>query len=260
MAESVRLGIGNRPARVRTRNVYRAGRGRVPRSAQALPTSPAAARASRSPRSRESRPTTHPRVRVEPGDMVVLSSRFIPGNERSIDTLVNRLYKSGAEVMYESVAPVHVSGHASQDELAEMIALTRAGIFRSDSWRVSSSEPPSRAGDRGRSAGAQLFPARGRRHPDARRRRRASRSRGRSWARRDRRRRARRSGAGRRAPHARARRHGHRRARGLGENRPNRRRSGIWCRAAWSAATAPRRICAAPAKSLPRVLARIADR
>ncbi len=71
----------------------------------------------------------HPRARVEPGDTVVLSSRFIPGNERTINTLVNRLYKRGAEVFYESVAPVHVSGHASRDELAELIALVRPKYF-----------------------------------------------------------------------------------------------------------------------------------
>ena len=71
----------------------------------------------------------HPRVHVEPGDTVVLSSRFIPGNERTINTLVNRLYKRGAEVFYESVAPVHVSGHANQDELAELIALVKPRYF-----------------------------------------------------------------------------------------------------------------------------------
>ncbi len=71
----------------------------------------------------------HPRVRIEHGDMVVLSSRFIPGNERTINTLVNRLYRQGAEVVYDAVAPVHVSGHAGQDELAEIIALTRPRHF-----------------------------------------------------------------------------------------------------------------------------------
>ena len=67
----------------------------------------------------------HPRVRVEDGDVVVLSSRFIPGNERTINTLVNRLYRQGADVLYDAVAHVHVSGHASQDELAELIKLTK---------------------------------------------------------------------------------------------------------------------------------------
>jgi ribonuclease J len=71
----------------------------------------------------------HPRVHVESGDVVVLSSRFIPGNERTINTLVNRLYRQGADVLYDAVAPVHVSGHAGQDELAEMIALTRPRYF-----------------------------------------------------------------------------------------------------------------------------------
>jgi len=71
----------------------------------------------------------HPRVRIEHGDVVVLSSRFIPGNERTINNLVNRLYRQGADVVYDAVAPVHVSGHASQDELAEIIALTRPRHF-----------------------------------------------------------------------------------------------------------------------------------
>ncbi|MFI5353772.1 MAG: MBL fold metallo-hydrolase RNA specificity domain-containing protein, partial [Candidatus Binatales bacterium] len=57
------------------------------------------------------------------------SSRFIPGNERAIQALINHLYKRGAEVFYETVAPVHVSGHASRDELAEMIALVRPRYF-----------------------------------------------------------------------------------------------------------------------------------
>ena len=72
---------------------------------------------------------SHPHVHIEDGDVVVLSSRFIPGNERSINTLVNRLYRLGADVAYDAVAPVHVSGHASQDELTEMIALTRPRYF-----------------------------------------------------------------------------------------------------------------------------------
>jgi ribonuclease J len=72
---------------------------------------------------------THPRGRIDPGDVVVLSSRFIPGNERTINTLVNRLYRLGAEVFYEAVAPVHVSGHAGRDELAEMIDLTGPRYF-----------------------------------------------------------------------------------------------------------------------------------
>jgi ribonuclease J len=71
----------------------------------------------------------HPRVHLENGDMVVLSSRFIPGNERSINNLVNQLYKLGAEVIYDAVAPVHVSGHASRDELTDLMALVKPRYF-----------------------------------------------------------------------------------------------------------------------------------
>ena len=71
----------------------------------------------------------HPRVRLANGDVVVLSSRFIPGNERLIHRLINDLYRLGAEVFYEGVAPVHVSGHASRDELAEMIRIVRPEFF-----------------------------------------------------------------------------------------------------------------------------------
>lgn len=71
----------------------------------------------------------HPRIHIEPGDVVVLSSRFIPGNERAINHLVNRLFKLGADVFYDAIAPVHVSGHASRDELAEILALTQPKYF-----------------------------------------------------------------------------------------------------------------------------------
>ncbi|HKV54316.1 MAG TPA: ribonuclease J [Candidatus Binataceae bacterium] len=72
---------------------------------------------------------THPAVHIEDGDVVVLSSRFIPGNERTIHTLVNNLYRRGAEVLYDTVAPVHVSGHANRDELSELIRLVRPRYF-----------------------------------------------------------------------------------------------------------------------------------
>jgi len=71
----------------------------------------------------------HPRVRLEAGDTVVLSSRFIPGNERTINRLIDQLYKRGAEVYYDAVAPVHVSGHANRGELSELIRLTRPKYF-----------------------------------------------------------------------------------------------------------------------------------
>ncbi|MGH8012402.1 MAG: MBL fold metallo-hydrolase RNA specificity domain-containing protein, partial [Candidatus Binataceae bacterium] len=71
----------------------------------------------------------HPYVHIAPNDVVVLSSRFIPGNERTINSVVNQLYKRGAEVIYDAIAPVHVSGHACRDELAEMMRLVRPKYF-----------------------------------------------------------------------------------------------------------------------------------
>jgi ribonuclease J len=72
---------------------------------------------------------TQPLVRIEEGDVVVMSSRFMPGNERSIHSVINSLYKRGAQVLYDPVAPVHVSGHARREELREMIRLVQPRHF-----------------------------------------------------------------------------------------------------------------------------------
>ncbi|HEY2989095.1 MAG TPA: ribonuclease J [Candidatus Binatia bacterium] len=71
----------------------------------------------------------HKSIKIEPGDSVLLSSKFIPGNERTITNLINHLYRRGAEVHYESVSEIHVSGHASQEELKTMLHLTRPRYF-----------------------------------------------------------------------------------------------------------------------------------
>jgi len=71
----------------------------------------------------------HPQVSAAPGDTVVLSSRVIPGNERAVTNLVNHFYRRGAEVITDHVAPCHVSGHASQEELSLMLALARPRYF-----------------------------------------------------------------------------------------------------------------------------------
>jgi len=71
----------------------------------------------------------HKYVRVEPGDLVIISARVIPGNERTIGRVVNALYRLGAEVLYEDNAFVHVSGHASQEDLKMMFNLTRPRYF-----------------------------------------------------------------------------------------------------------------------------------
>ena len=71
----------------------------------------------------------HKDVSVGAGDLVIFSSRVIPGNERVIGRAINALLRRGAEVLWEDVAFVHVSGHASQEDLRHMIALTRPRYF-----------------------------------------------------------------------------------------------------------------------------------
>ncbi len=71
----------------------------------------------------------HKQVRVAPGDTVIFSSKMIPGNEKPIFDVINHLHRRGAEVLYETTADLHVSGHASQAELALMLNLTRPRYF-----------------------------------------------------------------------------------------------------------------------------------
>jgi ribonuclease J len=71
----------------------------------------------------------HKQAKIEPGDTVILSSRIIPGNERAISSLVNHLYRRGAVVHYDRTAHVHVSGHASQEELKLVLNLVRPRHF-----------------------------------------------------------------------------------------------------------------------------------
>lgn len=71
----------------------------------------------------------HKHVRVREGDTVVLSSKFIPGNERAIANVINHLFLAGADVLYEKISEVHVSGHASREELRAMIAAVRPRCF-----------------------------------------------------------------------------------------------------------------------------------
>ena len=71
----------------------------------------------------------HALVRLDPGDVVVLSSRIIPGNERAISSLMNHLYRRGAVVLHDRMARVHVSGHASQEELKLVLNLVRPRHF-----------------------------------------------------------------------------------------------------------------------------------
>jgi ribonuclease J len=71
----------------------------------------------------------HKYVQIASGDLVVISARVIPGNERTVGHVVNALYRLGAEVLYENNAFVHVSGHASQEDLKRMLGLTQPRYF-----------------------------------------------------------------------------------------------------------------------------------
>jgi ribonuclease J len=67
----------------------------------------------------------HPRLQIEEGDTVVFSAHAIPGNEELVYRTINQLYRRGANVVYESIANVHVSGHASQEEMKLLLNLVR---------------------------------------------------------------------------------------------------------------------------------------
>jgi ribonuclease J len=71
----------------------------------------------------------HKHVQVARGDLAIISARVIPGNERTVGRVINQLYRLGAEVLYDDNAFVHVSGHASQEDLRRMLELTRPRYF-----------------------------------------------------------------------------------------------------------------------------------
>ena len=69
------------------------------------------------------------KVNVGKGDMVIISASSIPGNEKSVGSVINQLYQHGAKVIYERMADVHVSGHACKEELKLMLTLTKPKFF-----------------------------------------------------------------------------------------------------------------------------------
>ncbi len=71
----------------------------------------------------------HKKVTITPNDFIIISATPIPGNEKYVTRVVNELMKSGAEVIYEAMYEVHVSGHACQEELKLIQALTRPKYF-----------------------------------------------------------------------------------------------------------------------------------
>ena len=71
----------------------------------------------------------HKKLSIHPEDTVIFSSKFIPGNERNIQNIINHLYRQGAEVIYEQVRDIHVSGHAYREELKLLINTVRPRFF-----------------------------------------------------------------------------------------------------------------------------------
>jgi ribonuclease J len=71
----------------------------------------------------------HRQVEIVPGDLVVISATPIPGNEKSVSAVINELFKKGAEVIYEALADIHVSGHACQEELKLIQRLVQPKYF-----------------------------------------------------------------------------------------------------------------------------------
>lgn len=71
----------------------------------------------------------HKKVNISEGDMVIISATPIPGNEKLVSKVINQLFKKGADVIYEALADVHVSGHACQEELKLMHALVKPRFF-----------------------------------------------------------------------------------------------------------------------------------
>jgi ribonuclease J len=71
----------------------------------------------------------HRAVSIEVGDTIIISASPVPGNEKAVSRVINRLYKAGADVFDKSVADVHVSGHAAAEELKLMLALTQPRFF-----------------------------------------------------------------------------------------------------------------------------------
>ena len=71
----------------------------------------------------------HLQVEIQAGDRVIISASAIPGNEKAIGRIINELYRKGADVVYDKLADLHVSGHACQEELKIIHALTKPRFF-----------------------------------------------------------------------------------------------------------------------------------
>ena len=73
--------------------------------------------------------TEHKQVEIVPGDIIIISASPIPGNEKLVARIIDHLFKRGANVIYDPVSGIHVSGHSSQEELKLMLNLVRPRFF-----------------------------------------------------------------------------------------------------------------------------------
>jgi ribonuclease J len=71
----------------------------------------------------------HRQVEIKPGDRILISASAVPGNEKTISRVIDELFRRGAEVIYDKYSDLHVSGHAYQEELKMMLALTKPKFF-----------------------------------------------------------------------------------------------------------------------------------
>lgn len=71
----------------------------------------------------------HRLISIKPGDTVILSATPVPGNEKSVHRTINSLFRQGADVLYQGISNVHVSGHGAQEELKLMLSLVRPKFF-----------------------------------------------------------------------------------------------------------------------------------
>jgi len=71
----------------------------------------------------------HRQIHIQPGDTVILSATPVPGNEKMVHRTINSLFRQGADVLYQGISNVHVSGHGAQEELKLMLSLIRPKFF-----------------------------------------------------------------------------------------------------------------------------------
>ena len=71
----------------------------------------------------------HRQIDIQSGDRVIISASAVPGNEKTVSRVIDELFRRGAEVIYDKISDLHVSGHAYQEELKMMIALTKPKFF-----------------------------------------------------------------------------------------------------------------------------------